>query len=76
MDIRKPNYTWTNEAQVVKQGLSVLFSMLVGMISVALPALALFLLGVESAVWILSAACLLLLCATILIHRKLSRIRI
>ena len=76
MDIRKPNYTWTNEAQVVKQGLSVLFSMLVGMISVALPALALFLLGVESAVWILSAACLLLLCATVLIHRKISRIRI
>ena len=76
MDIRKPNYTWTNEAQVVKQGLSVLLSMLAGMVSVALPALALLLLGVQNTVWILSAACLLLLCATVLIHRKLSRIRI
>ncbi len=34
-----PNFTWDNEAQVVKQGASVLISMLGGMIAVIVPAI-------------------------------------
>jgi ABC-2 type transport system permease protein len=37
-NLRFPNFTWDNEAQVVKQGASVLVTMLGGMISVIAPA--------------------------------------
>lgn len=36
-NLRFPNFTWENEAQVVKQGASVLVSMLGGMIAVIVP---------------------------------------
>ncbi len=37
-NLRFPNFTWDNEAQVIKQGASVLVSMLVGLIAVITPA--------------------------------------
>lgn len=37
-NLRFPNFTWDNEAQVVKQGAAVLVSMLVGVIAVIVPA--------------------------------------
>lgn len=37
-NLRFPNFTWDNEAQVVKQGAAVLVSMLVGVIAVLAPA--------------------------------------
>jgi len=37
-NLRFPNFTWDNEAQVVKQGASVLVSMLGGMVGVIVPA--------------------------------------
>lgn len=76
MDIRKPNYAWINEAQVVKQGISVLLTMLAGMASVALPALALFALGAQYAAWILTAVCALLAALTVLLHGKLAKAHI
>lgn len=37
-NLRFPNFTWDNEAQVVKQGAAVLVSMLVGIVAVLVPA--------------------------------------
>ena len=37
MNIKLPNYEWVNEVSVVKQGASTMFTMLVGLISVAIP---------------------------------------
>ena len=76
MDIRKPNYTWTNETQVVKQGISVLLTMLAGMAVIALPAIALFVLGTQYAAWILVGDCVILLVLTGSIHGKLIKARI
>jgi ABC-2 type transport system permease protein len=44
-DARRPNYDWTNEAQVVKQGLSVLLTMAAGMAAVALPIIVVLAMG-------------------------------
>ena len=76
MDVRKPNFTWTNETQVVKQGMNVLFTMLIGMVAVALPAFAIFALGTQYAAWILAGACLLIAAVTVWIHARLSRAHI
>lgn len=76
MDVRKPNYAWTNEAQVVKQGMSVLFTMLIGMAAVALPALAVFALGTQYAAWILTLSCVLIAALTVLIYARLTKARI
>ncbi len=76
MDVRKPNYAWTNEAQVVKQGMSVLFTMLIGMAAVALPALAVFALGTQYAAWILTLSCVLIAALTVLIYARLIKARI
>lgn len=76
MDVRKPNYAWTNEAQVVKQGMSVLFTMLVGMAAVALPALAVFAFGVQYAAWVLAISCALVAVLTALIYVRLAKARI
>ena len=37
-NLKFPNFTWDNEAQVVKQGASVLVSMLIGVLAVIVPA--------------------------------------
>ena len=76
MDIRKPNYTWTNEAQVVKQGISVLFTMLIGMAAVALPALVIFALGAQYAAWVLALSCVLIAALTAFLYVRLAKIRI
>ena len=55
LDAIRPNLTWTNEAQVVKQGANVAFGMLIGMALFILPIIPpVLLLG--SAPWVRFAA--------------------
>lgn len=45
LDTLRPNFTWTNEVQVIKQGTNVAFGMLISFAMLALPVVVVFLLG-------------------------------
>lgn len=55
LDAVRPNLTWTNEAQVVKQGANVAFGMLIGLAAFFLPVIPPFLL-LQYAPWVRFAA--------------------
>lgn len=73
-DLRHPNLVWTNESVPVKQGLSVLFGMLAGLIIAALTGLGAFLMReILLPAWYLLGAALILTAAAVAVRRWLDR---
>lgn len=73
VNLRYPQFDWANEYEVVKRGMSVMVTMLFGFVSVLVPLFLAFAIGPELG---LSVATVLAAALTVLLYRKLSRVKL
>ena len=67
VNIRFPNFTWTNEAAVVKQSAATMVTVFGGMLLVIIPGAALFFLGIP-ALWTYGITAVVLLALNIIFY--------
>lgn len=70
MNVKFPNYDWTNEVQIVKQGAATFFAMLINLIVAAVPAVLILLFSSINVYLLLGGTTLVVALLTVLLYKR------
>lgn len=75
MNIKFPNYNWTSEITVIKQGAAIVLTLLIGMFSIFVPLAVLFFAPIKIASYVIIISSIIVIALTILIYSRMLNIK-